>query len=84
MFDINNSKTVFSPKNLPILNFLSIVENIFSMIVLFVATWTLHKFSQTTLNYLHNFPITENMVNIAINRDRVLEEDIDSDDEVSL
>ena len=28
--------------------------------------------------------ITENMVNIAINRDRVLEEDIDSDDEVSL
>ena len=28
--------------------------------------------------------ITENMVNIAINRDRVLEADIDSDDEVSL
>jgi len=28
--------------------------------------------------------ITENMVNIAINRDRVLEEDIDSDDEVRL
>ena len=28
--------------------------------------------------------ITENMVNIAINRDPALEEDIDSDDEVSL
>ena len=28
--------------------------------------------------------ITENMADIAINRDRVLEEDMDSDDEVSL
>ena len=28
--------------------------------------------------------ITENMVNIAINRNHVFDEDIDSDDEVSL
>ena len=55
-FPKNELKTVLFPKHLPILNCLSIVENIYSTIVLFVATWTLYKFSQTTLNHLHDLP----------------------------